>query len=282
MWLRQYRRKRPSLLDLVSEFGLISDGWLSSISSLGDWANAIECWWPPSLRLVILGKSIAVPPGVTHSDSHQIWHGTVVRPQHPSNVLALGYISFGRLSQCTWALKVSVFETGHTRVVHGSLFFDPTRPGETLIAEKSLTRPDPPTRQNPAKSWPDPTRGKDFPAGCQPSVNLRTVRKYLTQNDLSVKVRKNIWMSVKNERISTKFMKWNRPGNICSWFCLYHFYFGLTFILWPSRIYLVVTWGHFDPIMYYIWFHCHFSLEGRENFRICAENTITYNSMKHN
>ena len=43
--------------------------------------------------------------------------------------------------------------------------------------------------------------------GCQTSVNLRTVRKYLTQNDLSVKVCKNIWMSVKNERISTKFMK---------------------------------------------------------------------------
>ena len=43
--------------------------------------------------------------------------------------------------------------------------------------------------------------------GCQPSVNLRTVRKKLTQNDLSVKFCKNIWMFVKNEKISTKLLK---------------------------------------------------------------------------
>ena len=67
-----YRRERPSLLDLLSEFGLISDGWLGSISPLGDWANALECWRSPSLRLVIPG--IAVPPGVTHSDSHHLWY----------------------------------------------------------------------------------------------------------------------------------------------------------------------------------------------------------------
>ena len=30
-------------LDLLSEFGLISDEWLGSISPLGDWANALEC-----------------------------------------------------------------------------------------------------------------------------------------------------------------------------------------------------------------------------------------------
>ena len=51
----RYRRELPSLLDLLSEFGLISDVWLGL------------------------------------------------------------YISFGRLSQCTWVLKVSVLETGHTR-----------------------------------------------------------------------------------------------------------------------------------------------------------------------
>ena len=67
-----YRRERPSLLDLLSEFGLISDGWLGSISPVGDWANALECWRSPSLRLVIPG--IAVPPGVTHSDSHHLWY----------------------------------------------------------------------------------------------------------------------------------------------------------------------------------------------------------------
>ena len=66
----------------LSGFGLISDGWLGSISRLGDWANALECWRSPSLRLVIPG--IAVSPGVTHSDSHHLWHGTVVKPQHPS------------------------------------------------------------------------------------------------------------------------------------------------------------------------------------------------------
>ena len=67
-----YRRERPSLLDLLSEFGLISDGWLGSISPLRDWANALECWRSPSLRLVIPG--IAVLPGVTHSDSHHLWY----------------------------------------------------------------------------------------------------------------------------------------------------------------------------------------------------------------
>ena len=35
--------------------------------SFGDWANALECWRSSSLRLVI--PSIAVSPGVTHSDS---------------------------------------------------------------------------------------------------------------------------------------------------------------------------------------------------------------------
>ena len=67
-----YRRERPSLLYLLSGFGLISDGWLGLYISFGDWANALECWRSPSLRLVIPG--IAVPPGVTHSDSHHLWY----------------------------------------------------------------------------------------------------------------------------------------------------------------------------------------------------------------
>ena len=36
-WSARYcinHRERPSLLDLLSEFGLISDGWLGSISPL--------------------------------------------------------------------------------------------------------------------------------------------------------------------------------------------------------------------------------------------------------
>ena len=52
--------------------------------SFGDWANALECWRSPSLRLVIPG--IAVSPGVTHSDSRVVFvTGTVVKPQQPTN-----------------------------------------------------------------------------------------------------------------------------------------------------------------------------------------------------
>ena len=51
--------------------------------SFGDWANALECWRSPSLRLVIPG--IAVFPGVTHSDSRIVFvTGTVVKPQQPT------------------------------------------------------------------------------------------------------------------------------------------------------------------------------------------------------
>ena len=51
--------------------------------SFGDWANALECWRSPSLRLVIPG--IAVSPGVTHSDSRIVFvTGTVVKPQQPT------------------------------------------------------------------------------------------------------------------------------------------------------------------------------------------------------
>ena len=50
----------------------------------GDWANALECWRSPSLRLVIPG--IAVSPGSTHSDSRIVFvTGTVVKTQQPTN-----------------------------------------------------------------------------------------------------------------------------------------------------------------------------------------------------
>ena len=53
--------------------------------SFGDWANALECWRSPSLRLVIPG--IAVSPGVTHSDSRIVFvTGTVVKPQQPTSL----------------------------------------------------------------------------------------------------------------------------------------------------------------------------------------------------
>ena len=84
-WSTRYctnRRERPSLLDLLSELGLISDWMVGLYISFGDWANALECWRSPSLRLVIPG--IAVSPGVTHSDSRIVFvTGTVVKPQQP-------------------------------------------------------------------------------------------------------------------------------------------------------------------------------------------------------
>ena len=80
-----YRRERPSLLDLLPVRFRINfwlDSW-GSISPLGDWANALECWRSPSLRLVIPG--IAVSPGVTHSDSRIVFvTGTVVKHQPTS------------------------------------------------------------------------------------------------------------------------------------------------------------------------------------------------------
>ena len=55
--------------------------------SFGDWANALECWRSPSLRLVIPG--IEVSPGVTHSDSRIVFvTGTVVKPQQPTTNIA--------------------------------------------------------------------------------------------------------------------------------------------------------------------------------------------------
>ena len=62
-----------SHLDLLSEFGIISDGWLGFYISFGDWVNILEFWRSPSLRLQVI-SGIAVPPGVTHSDSHHRWY----------------------------------------------------------------------------------------------------------------------------------------------------------------------------------------------------------------
>ena len=84
-WSTRYctnRRERPSLLDLLSEFGLISDGWLGSISPLEIGPMHLSVEGLRSLRLVIPG--IAVSPGVTHSDSRIVFvTGTVVKPQQP-------------------------------------------------------------------------------------------------------------------------------------------------------------------------------------------------------
>ena len=82
----QYRRERQSLLDLLSEFGLISDGWLGSISPSGSWANALEteCWRSPSLRLsypVLQYLREWPTPTVIISDMN-----TVVKPKHPSSL----------------------------------------------------------------------------------------------------------------------------------------------------------------------------------------------------
>ena len=67
--------------------------------SFGDWANALECWRSPSLRLVIPG--IAVSPGVTHSDSRIVFvTGTVVKPQQPTDSMCVF------ASEGTWVSKI--------------------------------------------------------------------------------------------------------------------------------------------------------------------------------
>ena len=91
--------------------------------TFGDWANALECWRSPSLRLVIPG--IAVSPGVTHSDSRIVFvTGTVVKPQQPTNfnVMVGGwmvgagwlglYISFG-----DWANALECWRSPSLRLV---------------------------------------------------------------------------------------------------------------------------------------------------------------------
>ena len=72
-------------------------------------------------------------PGATHVIS--IYQGHA----YHCNMLA------PRLSfQYTWAtLVISLYRDCYSRVVHGSLFLDPTRPD--------------PTRPDPAKRWPDPS-----------------------------------------------------------------------------------------------------------------------------
>ena len=98
-----YRRERPSLLNLLAVWIRINfwlDGW-GSISPLGDWANALECWRSPSLKLVIPG--IAVSPGVTHSDSRIVFvTGTVVKHQ-PHTHTRDAYINYDFL--LIWHLR---------------------------------------------------------------------------------------------------------------------------------------------------------------------------------
>ena len=76
-----YRRERPSLLDLLSEFGLISDGWLGSISPLGDWAKHLSVeglrpwdWSYPVLQYL---REWPTPTVIIFDMS------TVVKPQQP-------------------------------------------------------------------------------------------------------------------------------------------------------------------------------------------------------
>ena len=74
----QYRRwQRPSLLHLLSEFGLIPDGWLDSISSLRDWPMQLS-----AEGYHLRDWSLQLYPGVNHSKSRHHWHGTVVKPHH--------------------------------------------------------------------------------------------------------------------------------------------------------------------------------------------------------
>ena len=79
-WSTRYctnRRERPSLLDLLSEFGLISDGWLGSISPLeiGPMHLSVEGLIPWDWSYPVMQYLREWPtPTVT---------GTVVKPQQP-------------------------------------------------------------------------------------------------------------------------------------------------------------------------------------------------------
>ena len=65
-----YRRGRPSLLDLLSEFGLISDGWLGSISPLEIGPMHLSVEGPVLETGHTRYCSIS---GVTHSDSRIVF-----------------------------------------------------------------------------------------------------------------------------------------------------------------------------------------------------------------
>ena len=69
-WYCTNRRERPSLLDLLSEFGLISDGWLGSISPLeiGPMPCGVEGLRPWDWSYSISG--------------HHRWYGTVSHLHH--------------------------------------------------------------------------------------------------------------------------------------------------------------------------------------------------------
>ena len=76
---------------------------------------------------------IAEPPGAT------ITSRSAVRIRINFWRMVGVYISFGRLSQCNWVLKVSVLETGHTRYCSTS-GSDPLRQLSSLIWTLSLTQ----------------------------------------------------------------------------------------------------------------------------------------------
>ena len=81
------------------------------LSHLEDWANALEWWRSPSLRpslLDLLSEFELISGGMVEA-LYLLW----------------------RMSQCTWVLKVSVLEAGHTRYcsISGS---DPLRQSSSL------------------------------------------------------------------------------------------------------------------------------------------------------
>ena len=69
----QYRRQSPSLLDLLSEFGLISDGWLTLYISIG---RLSQYTWVLKVSVLETGHTRYWQYlwEVTHSDSHHLWY----------------------------------------------------------------------------------------------------------------------------------------------------------------------------------------------------------------
>ena len=82
--------------------------------SFGDWANALECWRSPSLRLVIPG--IAVSPGVTHSDSRIVFvTGTVVKPQQPPPATT------SKWNKCKWTINLSLIPVCYRDIIQSRI-----------------------------------------------------------------------------------------------------------------------------------------------------------------
>ena len=107
-----YRRERPSLLDLLSELGLISDGWLGSISPLeiGPMHSSVEGLRPWDWSYPVLPYLWEWPtPTVIIFDM-----STVAKPQQPPSLYHRSINNF-RQSLESWVMKLVKLATKRRR-----------------------------------------------------------------------------------------------------------------------------------------------------------------------